>query len=496
RTDADQIVDRFAVEYRRATGKDLTWRVLHANNPRSTIATCSFQKGHETFDRRNPHSASIWDGCDPANRNIALIAGAYLTIPMESVGEPVEDGVTDAEALLDQVILEAGCGDADKRYECLTQKVTASADAETEPPATTPAAAPPEPDRSVVSLKNDLAKAITERDAANAELVTRPTRNRWVTDMAIVGLISAILGLLGGVLVLKVGRAGAKTQASEPEDDSMEQTGTHKRPPAVSMETQKSPPRPQPDKQAATALAEKYAEEVATLTREKTDLEQQLTFAGEKSELMRQQYADLKEKTPYRERQLAVMTEERDAAERDSAEARASETSLAQSLAKAEAELETIRRSLSIAEEELDDPSSIERVTTELTQAFQENLAKRPYEGVFPVARGLYRSILEKSAAFNVLAGEVGRFNASSPDPEAATRQASLKESMYEADLDIRETARQFVEQFRKSLHVPLEEKAKLWNVLHLMLEVLHEDTPLSSRMTPPPPPEPAQDAP
>ena len=96
KTDAEQVVIRFRDQYRDKTGDELTWRVLYDANPHGTIAVCRFRKDGPVFNPHDPHDASIWDDCDPSQQNIALIAGAYLRIPMES-GEPPSKGTGRAD---------------------------------------------------------------------------------------------------------------------------------------------------------------------------------------------------------------------------------------------------------------------------------------------------------------------------------------------------------------------------------------------------------------
>jgi hypothetical protein len=81
-------VVRFRNLYRDKTGDELTWKTLYDANPHGTIAVCRFRKDGPVFNPRDPHDASIWDDCDPSQQNIALIAGAYLRIPMEDGAEP------------------------------------------------------------------------------------------------------------------------------------------------------------------------------------------------------------------------------------------------------------------------------------------------------------------------------------------------------------------------------------------------------------------------
>lgn len=82
----DRIVAAFAVMYRAATGgKELTWEVIQAANPRNTIPVCKIPGDGPMWRGRG--DTSVWDNCPEEHRTVALIAGpsGALKIPMAGV---------------------------------------------------------------------------------------------------------------------------------------------------------------------------------------------------------------------------------------------------------------------------------------------------------------------------------------------------------------------------------------------------------------------------
>lgn len=271
-TSAQQVIDYFAVDYLTTTGSVLTRHVLFDANPRGTIATCAFRTdGQPTFDPRNPHDESVWGGCEPSKKGIALVAGAYLRVPMEKAEEPVKGD--DFQAAYDHLTHELGCDRAGTRYGCAKKKI---AELKKAPPSSSPPVEPKAPETQNAP-DGILAKVVEQRDAAmvevvvlttkletanvenaalttalgtaNAELAKRPSRDRWLANVLILGALFLAFGIFIGVEIMKhrnkrgppkspVSTEGAFKAATLPSSGPIDRT--------AKKETQKRIPRPTP----------------------------------------------------------------------------------------------------------------------------------------------------------------------------------------------------------------------------------------------------------
>ncbi|MCR4278320.1 MAG: hypothetical protein NUV81_00210 [bacterium] len=85
RVQVDQIVTAFAVMYKNATGKELTWQVIQAENAKNTIPVCKIPGDGPMWRGRG--DTSVWENCPEEHRTVALIAGSsgVIRIPMHSV---------------------------------------------------------------------------------------------------------------------------------------------------------------------------------------------------------------------------------------------------------------------------------------------------------------------------------------------------------------------------------------------------------------------------
>jgi len=219
-TSARQVVDYFAVDYVNATGNVLSWRVLYDANPRSTIATCAFRTdGQPTFNPRNPHDDSVWDGCDPSKQNIALVAGAYLRVPMENAEEAIEGD--DIEMAYDDLTHALGCDSPEARHECAKKKIAelkkaprpSSSPMETKPSDSTGAS---DEILNAVVAQRDTARVeiltlTGELIASKAEAQTRVPYGKWVKDLLVACVISL---LFGAAIVETIERFRGRKRAS------------------------------------------------------------------------------------------------------------------------------------------------------------------------------------------------------------------------------------------------------------------------------------------
>jgi hypothetical protein len=505
RTDAYQVVNAFAFEYKRATGTDLTWKDLHAANPGNVIPTCWTKKGQLIYGHM-----FVWVLCDPDKQGIALIAGSYLTIPMK-VAENVPDRLLRL-AKLDTALAVIGCTDKRIDSACLVEKTGDSN--QTAPPA------PASEDAQVARQKlihDQEVKILKERlGMAVAAIVGRPTQNKWTADL----IVSLFVGLMVGVLcVLTITRLRTRV-------------------PVPSVTKRKDPPLgvgvPVKIEAPAELLREISAlkKEISTLkegnaelvrkvefekkerektrlqfVKDKTDLERRLATATEMLEAVRTDSRSLVDDRLTNEHRLAEITYERDtgrieldamavkhhalemqleAVNAECTTVRADAEKLAAALARVEEEREIIKESTRFADE-LVDPESKEHAIRELEEQHRKEIATRQYEGVLRFSRKLYQDMEEKTTRLNAMTDELKNLD-SSPDPEAIAHHIALTGKKERLDAELQGTSSEFLDRFRKSMHVTPEDKAGLRNILNLMLAALlrEEDGSPSSRPTTP----------
>jgi len=110
----EHVLRAYGPDYQRATGEPLTWEILQAANPNTTIPVCfAPQNGRKYIGRGD---TSIWDTCPDEKKGIGLIAGHSGRIVIPSAH--VETYASKMKRLEE---LEACVKDAD----CLTQKLSA-----------------------------------------------------------------------------------------------------------------------------------------------------------------------------------------------------------------------------------------------------------------------------------------------------------------------------------------------------------------------------------
>ncbi|MBU2613290.1 hypothetical protein KJ925_02420 [Patescibacteria group bacterium] len=511
RTDADQVVSRFAVEYRRTTNTELTWRILHTANPRSTIAVCF--TSDPPYNKRNPHDPSIWDGCASKDQNIALIAGAYLWIPMETM-ELLPDKLLRLE-LIDKALTDIGCTDLTSQDDCLLTKVKAASNDKPIVKIDATKFADSASRRSTAELAAEVVAVTKERDAAIAELDTRPTRGKWASDLVVMGLMCLAIGLVAG---FQFGRSRGRKEPVKASVAMMEAklspAKSGKRP--SEQITQKSLPRPGEEPRPDPTVQDLRLK-IVSLGKEKAEIQKQLVFARSEREEMRQKFValtaeqtDLRRKLkeaqkalqerenaneerttlpaqdPDLGRRLAVVTEEHavlqvrvtelegeklaldkytdeltsklDAALQDATEARVSEATFAEALAKAEQDLKEVSDSTAIAED------------------IQKELEQKPYEAIPPDTRELYRKILGEYGTLGALAATVGRLNSESVadqngkhDLRGMAEREAVMEELAATEVELMGNLRQFTDRVGLVFRVSPSEMPDLLNVFRLI---------------------------
>lgn len=83
--DVARVVQSFRAMYLKATGEELTWRIVQAANPETTIPVCGVPRDGHMYHGRG--QTSIWTDCPESQRYVGLIAGpsGRIKIPLTPV---------------------------------------------------------------------------------------------------------------------------------------------------------------------------------------------------------------------------------------------------------------------------------------------------------------------------------------------------------------------------------------------------------------------------
>jgi hypothetical protein len=113
-TSVEHVIRVYGPEYQKATGEPLTWGILQAANPSTTIPVCFVPQNGRKYIARG--DTSIWDNCPEDKKGVGLIAGhsGRIIIP----GTRVETYASKMKQLEE---LKACI----QSTECLTEKLTA-----------------------------------------------------------------------------------------------------------------------------------------------------------------------------------------------------------------------------------------------------------------------------------------------------------------------------------------------------------------------------------